>query len=59
MIEKFVGNSLETIGKNAFECSYFLKEINLKNVKEIGRCAFQETALKIIKNDHIKELYNY
>ena len=43
MLEKFVGNSLE---------------INLKYVKEIGEATFQETSLKIIKNNHIKELNN-
>ena len=33
MIEKFIGDKLETIGEYAFSQSYFLKEINLKNVK--------------------------
>ena len=43
MLEKFVGNKLEIIGESAFDQSYFLKEIELKNVKEIGEAAFYET----------------
>ena len=53
MLEKFVGNSLEIIGKESFKNSYFLKEINLKNVKYIGELAFQETSLKFIKTNLI------
>ena len=40
MIEKCVGDGLEIIGINAFRYSYFLKNINLKNVKKIGEAAF-------------------
>ena len=58
MLEKFVGNRLETISINSFYSSFFLKEINLKNVREIGESAFQSTSLKIIKNKHIQELKN-
>ena len=36
-----------------------MKEINLKNVKEIGYAAFQETSLKLIKNNHIQEINSY
>ena len=56
MLEKFVGDSLETIGIESFQCSSFLKEINLINVKKIGKEAFCETSLKIIKNNYIKKL---
>ena len=40
MLEKFVGDNLEIIGNKSFNSSHFLKEINLKNVKEIGEAAF-------------------
>ena len=40
MLEKLVGNSLELIDNEAFKYSYFLKDINLKHVKEIGKAAF-------------------
>ena len=40
MLEQLVGDSLEIIGKESFKFSTFLKEINLKNVKEIGKAAF-------------------
>ena len=40
MLEKFVGCSLKTIGNRSFKYSNFLKEVNLKNVKEIGESAF-------------------
>ena len=40
MLEKFIGDSLKSISKEAFNQSYFLKEINLKNVKKIGTAAF-------------------
>ena len=53
MLEKFVGDSLEVIGKESFEFSHFLKQINLKNVKEIGKAAFYRTSLNTIKNEHI------
>ena len=53
MIEKFIGNNLEKIGIESFEYSYFLKEVNLKNVKEIGEAAFFRTSLNKIKNNHI------
>ena len=59
MLEKFVGNRLEIIGKESFKGSFFLKEINLKNVRRIGYAAFQETSLKIIKNSHIQKHINY
>ena len=57
-LEKFVGDNLEIIGKESFRYSNFLKEINLKNVKEIGEAAFQETTLKYIENNFIQELKN-
>ena len=56
MLEKFVGDSLETIRKSAFESSHFLKQINLKNVRKIGKGAFYKTSLRIIKNNYIQEL---
>ena len=56
MLEKFVGNSLETIDNDAFKYSSFLKEINLKNVKAIGFAAFSCTSLKLINNNFIKAL---
>ena len=59
MLEKFIGDSLETIGVESFKYSSFLKEINLKNVKEIGEAAFSGTSLKIVKNNHIQELNNF
>ena len=40
MIEKVVGDSLETIDKESFFCSHFLKEIQLKNARKIGESAF-------------------
>ena len=52
MLEKFVGVNLEIIGECAFSSSHFLKEINLKNLREIGEAAFSETSLRIIKNSH-------
>ena len=51
MLEKLVGNGLEIIGNRSFQESYFLREINLKNVREIGEAAFQDTSLKTIKNN--------
>ena len=59
MLEKLVGDTLEVIGECAFKYSYFLKEINLRNVKEIGEAAFYASSLKTIKNNHILELKNY
>ena len=59
MLEKLVGKRLETIGENALNRSYFLKDINLKNAKQIGSSAFYRTSLKIIKNKHIQALKNY
>ena len=59
MLEKLVGDRLETVREYAFESSYLLKEINLKNVKEIGEAAFNRTSLKIIKNHYIQELKSY
>ena len=53
---KLVGENLELIGEYAFSRSYFLKEINLKNVKKIDKAAFSGTSLKVIKNNHIQEL---
>ena len=53
MLEKLVGDSLEIIGKESFRRSHFLKEIHLKNVKEIGEAAFQYTSLNMIKNNYI------
>ena len=53
MLEKLVGDSLEIIGKESFKNSYFLKEINLKNVREIRDSAFKYTSLKVIKNKYI------
>ena len=53
MIEKFVGDSLEIIGKKSFNISSYLKTINLKNVREIGEAAFQYTSLNMIKNNYI------
>ena len=40
MLEKFVGDNLEIINQKSFQFSSFLKEINLKSVKEIGEAAF-------------------
>ena len=40
MLEKFVGDNLEIIGKESFKYSHFLKDVNMKNVKEIGKNAF-------------------
>ena len=40
MLEKVIGDSIEIIGIDSFYYSYFLKEINLNNVKEIGEAAF-------------------
>ena len=59
MLEKFVGSRLEIIGIESFNQAYYLKEINLKNVKEIGRAAFYGTSLKTIKNKHVQELKNF
>ena len=59
MLEKLVGDKLEFIGKDAFKFSHFLKEINLKNVKEIGATAFIGTSLQFIKNNFIEELNDY
>ena len=63
MLEKFVGDNLEIIGKESFFFSHYFKDINLKNVKEIGYCAFANTSLKIIKNNFIqvlnKEQFSY
>ena len=56
MLEKFVGDSLEVIGKECFEFSHFLKQMNLKNVKQIGKAAFYRTSLNTIKNEHIQVL---
>ena len=43
MLEKFVGDKIEIIGVKSFSQSYYLKEINLKNVTKIGKAAFFET----------------
>ena len=59
MLEKLVGDNLEKIGIESFYQSYFLKEINLKNVKVIGYSAFACTLLKTIKNNHIQKLNNF
>ena len=58
MLEKFVGKRLEIIGKKSFNCSFFLREINIKNLNEIGEAAFLFTSLTNIKNNHIQELKN-
>ena len=59
MLEKFIGDRLEIIGKESFMGSFFLKEINLKNVRRIGYAAFKGTSLKIIKNNFTQKYINY
>ena len=55
-IEKLIGNKIRQIGVFSFESSYFLQQINLKNVERIGRQAFSQTNLQLIQNNLLQRL---